>query len=532
MENTNPQHLLNTFLKWFDKEKRTLFLLCFIFGFIINILLITNDILFTDAIVFTDVHISDQWELSLGRWLLHYLDYFRFGLASSVIDTILSLIYIGLSSILLIDLFDIKTKISKILLCLTLSVSPFLCELLLSVFCSAEFILSFLLSTLSVYFLYKLKNKYLRIILSSIFLACSLGLYQAFLGVACGLCILVPLQKLLTKDHNCKQILKKVIESVIMGILAVIIYWILLQLNLKYWNVSMASYSGADKIGLNTILNIPSLISDTIKSFKNYFFTDDIINNLFYKRNIINIVMFAVLFILILSAYIKSKQKKKALYIFEIILCLILTPICLGVIELIASERDINQLMCAPYILIFPFLLALLEQNFHNKLFKNAMSWLVTIIMVYTIISYSVMANATYMAMRIKTNNQVHVTDRIIDLIDNTDNYNSDMKVIFFGNSTSSYYSETSNRVFLLSSGHAVKSPLIWSNAEICNRGWHNFILHHYGIDLQMGTYEEYTDILNTKEFEQMPAYPNKKSVQVINNIMVVKMQSDPSKER
>ena len=264
----------------------------FIIGFIANILVITGDILFPDSYLLTEFYISNIWDLSLGRWFLRFIDYTRFGLSSPLVSTTFALLALSFSSILISDLFKIKNKVNKYIISLLLVVSPFFTETLFSVFCSFEFTVSFLLSILSVYFLYKIDNKVFRIILSAICLTLSLGLYQAYLGVTCGLCLLVPIVLLLKKEINTKELIQKIIESLIMGIISILLYEGILHILLALSHVSMADYSGANEIGLKTILNIPTLLKDAYTSFANYYLNNEIINNLIYRRNYLNISLY------------------------------------------------------------------------------------------------------------------------------------------------------------------------------------------------------------------------------------------------
>ena len=88
--------LLKKFCQWFNEDKRKLAIFTILFGFIINILLITGDIIGTDAIVFTETYIATPWDLSLGRFALRYADILRFGICSSVVMTLLCLIFMSI----------------------------------------------------------------------------------------------------------------------------------------------------------------------------------------------------------------------------------------------------------------------------------------------------------------------------------------------------------------------------------------------------------------------------------------------------
>ena len=518
--------LLNTkylkkFTNWFDKEKRKIFLITFILGFIANILVIKNDLIYTDSLSLTEVYVGGVWDLSLGRWFLKYIGLTRFGLASSVVSSVLSLISLSLSTVLLIDLFKIKSKISQILISILLVVSPFFTETLLSVYCSFEFTMAFTLSVLSVYLLYKFdKGYYLGIIT----LALSLGLYQAYLGVTAGLCILVPIVLLLKEKENTKKIKDKIIKSILMGIFGIIIYEIILHLLLLISNTQMSSYSGANEIGLNTLLKIPLLILEPLKSFYNYFITNNIINNIFYKRNIINIILIIISILIIINLYKNNKERKNKTFTLTLLTLIILIPFSLGIIELIIEKRDINSLMCAPYILIYIFIFALIDDLNIKKLYEKTLCIITLLLMIYISESYFVMANASYMATRITKERTTFAATKIVSDIYESGIYEKENKVLFIGTATGEYF-ENTNKVYNLASGLTPNTPLMWEEPDLCNRGWHNFIEYYLGQKLERATLEDYNNIITTNEYKNMDTYPNKNYIKKINGIVVVKIK-------
>jgi hypothetical protein len=526
----SPEEILNKIKKWFDKDKLKYFLITFIFGFLCNILVITNNIVYADTIINNEIRIADSWELSIGRWMLPFLGYSRFGIVSSVVSSFMALLFLSIAVILLIDLFKIKSKLSKFFICIIFSVAPFFYEILFSSFCSSEFLLGFLFSILSVYFLYNVKNIYISTIFGSMCFAISLAIYQAFMGVTCGLCAVISLVKLLRDKEEPKIVLKKLIQSLIMGILGLFLYEGILNILLLITNTSLSSYSGANDIGLKTLLNIPALIKDSFISFYRYFFNNGIINNTAYLRNYVNIFLFLILFITMGSLYLKNKNKNKPLFIIEIIFLIILIPVTTSIVELLASKRDINQLMCAPYMIIFIFIYSLLESNFNNSL-KNILLWLYTLIMVFTFQSYFVMANASYIADRIITDQTLSATNRIVDKIESNKQYKDGMKIMFAGDASSDYFKHN-NKIFKLSSGLAAQTPLMWHDVWNCSRGWHDLIQYYIGIDFNMVSYDDYMQIIINKDFQDMEEYPSNSSIKVINGVMVVKILNDPLEEK
>ena len=528
------ENLFNKICKWFNEDRRKITIFTILFGFMINILLITADIIGTDAVVFTETYVATPWDLSLGRFALYYSDILRFGISSSVIMTLLSLIYMAFLVNIVIELFNIKNTFSKYLFCAIAVSCPFFYETLFSTFCSAEYILSCLLASMAVYIVYKWKNNFKNIILASLFLAFSLGLYQSHLAVATSLCILLPLNYILKNEYDFKYILKKLVLSLLMGILGVILYEVILNIILNVTNVSLASYSGANEIGIKNLLLLPTLIKNAYLSFIYYFFNDNIVNNRIYYRNYLHMFCFIILALAVVIHIYELLRSNKKINWYEIILiiiCILITPICFSIVELIAPDRDLSQLMASGFLMFYIFLLSMIEFKKENNL-KNILNFsgiLMTFAVFFTLI---VMANATYMAVRITKNKMVTQSERIMDIILSDENYNLDMPIMFAGNgeSDTGFIKQRTNGIYNYASGFTAISPLVWSDKfDNCNRGWRNFINYYLGISIKTVDHDKHLEILNNNEFKVMPVYPVKGSIKIIDNVMVVKLDAKSS---
>ena len=520
--------LLNKFSKWFS-DKKSIFVFTIVLGFITNILVITADIIFADSIVFTDYYISNVWDLSLGRWALYYADHLRFGLSSAVVSSLLALIYLSFAVILVIDLFKIKSKVSKYLVAGLFVTAPFLFETLFSTFCSSEFILACLLAVAAVYIIYNSKKYVVPTIIASLLLAISLGLYQAYIGVASALCIFIPVIYLLKNEYDKKYVFKKFLQSLIMGVLAIVFYEIILNIILALWNVSLESYSGANEIGLKNFLMLPELLVNAYRSFYQYFFTDVIMKNDIYNREWVHLILCLLTAISIILILFQNKKLDWQSRLF-IIFCLLISPIAVCLVELIAPERDIALLMAAPLMIVYIFTLSIAEfKDFNNV--KSILNWGIIICCAIVFISNFVMSNASYMAVRVNKEKTLTAITRVMNLIWDNDEYTQDMPIMFAGNGESGYLNQRTNGMFYLATGRTVESPLVWgSNVNNCNTGWQKLINYYLGYKINVVDYETHMEILDTDEFADMPVFPAKDSVQVINGIMIVKFDKNSSR--
>ena len=93
-----------------------------------------------------------------------------------------------------------------------------------------------------------------------------------------------------------------------------------MKLSLYVFHISISNYSNADKIGINTLINIPDKIIDSYKFFYNYYFTDSIMKNTYMHNNYLNLLVFILLVINLFIYFYKSSTDRKNIVIIILLL--------------------------------------------------------------------------------------------------------------------------------------------------------------------------------------------------------------------
>ena len=258
-------------------------------------LLIIHFILLTKNITTADVLINDfyyngySWEISLGRFGLYFIGLINNFIVIKEINIFISMILISLIIVFIIDIFKINKLYKKILISLLIVSSPIISSYLVFYYCSVGYLLSVLLSIIGSYLLINNKNKLLSILCFVI----SLSMYQASISIGISIIVLYSIKEVINKRIKIKDIIYKLFIIFI----SMIIYFIIMKLSLVIFNIDQASYSGANKIGFSSILDIFNNIKRTYISFYDYFFTNKILKNTYIYNNIINIFLFIILII-------------------------------------------------------------------------------------------------------------------------------------------------------------------------------------------------------------------------------------------
>jgi hypothetical protein len=454
----------------------------------------------------------------------------KFGLGTSTFSTVLAIIILSFCVVLLCDILNINNNILVVLTSIIFVSTPNITNTLTYFFCSNGYCLGFLMAILAVYFTYRANKKiYFRIIASSLCIAFSMALYQSYLGVVCGLYLIVPILDIVKgKENDFKKILKKILECIISGILGGAIYYGVWQILLYVNNLSATSYSGINEVGIQNILNFKENIVNCYMDFFRYFFTDKIVKNLGYNRKILNAIVLISTIVEIIILMEKNKVYEKTENLIQTIVFIWLLPFAICVIRFFATNREMNVLMSPAFILIFIMNISLLEEI--CKISKANILTLINIIVLVIITwTYIISANATYELTILNYNKAISTVERIVANVEQMEEYSSGMPIIFCGIIENDNLTEVENmRLNRLSTGGVSEYNVLWEDFGDEQNGYFNLLVDFLGKDLGYVSNEKYMEIIQSDEFKEMDVYPNGNSIKIIDNCVVVKMQETP----
>lgn len=501
------------FNKLNTKENISIIIITVILSIIINFPLLTKNILTADVLLNNYYYNAYNWEISLGRFGLFITGIIKNFLVIKHIDLFISFILLGIITVIIIDIFKIKNKVLKLLTILTVTASINISSTLLFTYCNLSYIIAFLTSLLSSYILIKENNK-TKYLISIILLIISESIYQSYISVSITLLIMYYIKKLIKNDFNLKEFIKN-ISTIIIGM---IIYFIIMKISLVVFNTNLSNYSSANSFGIKNILSIKDQIINTYITFYNYYFKDTIIKNTYLKNNILNIFLLSILIISIIYNILKEETSLKNIII--IIIFLTILPISLNFILLIISDTKMQPLMSTSYVLMIPFILSLTKNN------NNLIKYLVIILTIILTRNYIIQISATYQTLETTYNKTYKIAANIVD---NINELGYDKKVLIAGNlNNNKYYNYNMNysleNVKKLNYGFISNSSLFWNEYVNIKNGWTRFMYEYLGTNIDFVDEEKYNEILEKDEFKEMKEYPNKESIKLIDDVIVIKL--------
>lgn len=509
----------------YNKEKMCIFFTTVITSLLVHFQLYAQQITGADGLMNSMYHQADVWECMLMRFGLEFVQMLKGNIVSPVLATLLSSIFLGITVILIINILEIRNKYFKYLIALVFVVAPNISSTLAFFYCSDAYILGLLFATLAVFLIKKYNNKKWIIAISGLLVALSMGLYQTYLSVTMVLCIATLIIDALNKKDK-KEIFVDILKYVIMGAIGITLFYVLAHITLLIKHLPVAGYSGADTIGLQTILELPKLLPEAYGSFFNYYFTDDMIPNTIWNTNIFYMIIFGVMLISAIYIIVKNKVYEKRINTILALIFIIIAPVCFGIIEIMVPDVDIHILMACSMIYIFPIFFKILELLPKGSI-SNAFKYIVLFCSLIIIWNYTCQDNASYIALEAMQNQTEATVQRLVTQIEELDEYNPEMPVLFLGSLEGNSYLKRDNtdteakKIYDRSWGFIAKQSKIWWGNMDCRRK----ILYEYcGVNTKLVSVEESEEIFATEEYKTMKYYPEKDSIKIINNTVVVKI--------
>lgn len=464
-------------------------------------------------------YLAGTWERSIGRWLWPYLDKLRFGVVSVSLNSFLTLILEAVTAVFLVDLFQIRDKLAAFLVGAIFISGPITCDILSYAYMSPTFGMAFLLSVIACVFLKRIHHPVLGVILCAVSIACSMGCYQAYLGVTCVLMLFLLLEMILKKQdlQEIGLMIVKMASSVVAG---GALYKIIITLVNWIYHVDLADYRGMSSISVKSILlNLPRMIPQAYIDFYNYFASEGAIQkNVFWGNRWIYFGIFAAAGIFLIRMFVK-RLKSSPVHTVLLLAVLALIPVACNVSILIASGNPTILLMCGG-MAVLPGLILCLMYVFEKK---SLLYHVYTVILCLSVWVNICIVTNDQIAMRDGRTSVETITQNIVTELMHDGYLDEKPQVAFVG---SPYKNKFFNRTVPFDTANDyAQFGRWWVETENNRRSWHyGMLLHWCGIDLDWCGDTKYNEILASGQIEEMNCFPEDDSIRVIGDVVVVKV--------
>lgn len=491
---------------------RLVFLTTFFSGMFIHFYKISNNLLNHDSLY---NYYSSQNCIASGRWFLSVACSFSTWYDLPWITGIFTMFFIAFTAVIVVDILKIQNIKTACLSGMILISAPAITETLFFGFTSDGYALAMLLSAISVWFILRNEGKKcINYIISVICLTLSIATYQAYLSFALVLLIAYGIKNSSEKsEHYIDKKLYFAGISLLIVAISMILYFVIWKLLMLIQNVTPTDYQGINKVGfdINTILSAPF---DIITSTVLLILGGNIIKHGISFYAIFNI-LFVIAFILLLIAFfIKNKiYKNKNNFIF-FVFCILFIPIAIYCWRFTSSTVSYgNRMLSSASILIILFLL-MVEKLQIKKKFKN----IFTVLIALMIFNNSLIANVCYFYLQQENDTTLSRATEMLSVI-YEQGKNTDEKIFINGsrlNDVSIDDKYDAPRILGLS--YLIEKDLLFDEYHTVS-----YLNNSLNCSFSSATKEEKEEIINTNEYKNMPVWPIKGSIRVIDDIIVIK---------
>lgn len=443
--------------------------------------------------------------VKLGRYLQPIYLWFRGGVYQPTIVGTLSLIFVCLSSYLLFKIFDVKKKITKILIC-ALMITNYVFTLTAATYIHDldKYMLALLMSVLGVYLLRNHKNILFVVLCFWI----TLGIYQCYLSVALGLIFFLTIQDLLEKKDT-KQIQKFLMQGVLAIALSLLVYFLLGRVSLRIWNTSASS--GSNSIWKMFNQDSFNWLYQIFYRGYTYFGWQVIVPHTPHP-----ILMTASILILFLCTMYLVLRKLKRLATkskLTAIALLILLPLVLNV-TWVLDELSVHELMNYAFFMVFVVALIWIERWGHLN-----MKYLSIVLVVIICFNNFLFANRIYEKKDIELRRTEALMTRIMMRIEDTEGYvPGETKLLFIGELYDSplVVEEDANRRLGIGVEH--ETALTYTYESFIRNYWNSPYVAVGG--------QKKDELLALEQVKNMEPFPDASSVQMIDDCIVIKVSN------
>lgn len=497
------------------REWKIAFVAAVVMGLLIHMPMMLNDIPNHDGL---DSMHFDQNMVTSGRWFLTVACGISSYFTLPWLIGLLSVLYLALSSVLLVSFLEIKRTSTVILTSGLLVAFPALASTFAYVFTMDGYMMALFLAIASVWCVKQHKYGF---IVGAVCLACSMGTYQAYLPFAVLLCIYGVLM-LSMGEGGIKDKIFGSLRYLYMGIGGAAGYYVMLQILLKIQGKELASYQGISDMGVVEKTGILQIIVKMYKDFVAFTLKGNVLfNNVYSAVSVVLIGLIAG--IALLQLVIQKKWWKKIwLYVLLALLAVGL-PIATNIILVVSPDVTYHVLMRYQWVLYPILLIAFVDRYGITSKKDHWKEWGILLTAGILLWNFTLTDNIAYSNIQKKYEKTYSYCVRLLDRIEQTPGYYQGIPVAMIGVVGDESYPVTDIT-------GKVTSGLIGMNGDHLlyrSDNYELFMQHYLGATLNMLPAGEITAQMYESEiYREMESFPAADSIRIIDGIMYIKTEN------
>lgn len=456
---------------------------------------------------------SGRWALSMACGLSSYFDLpFVIGLFCAV--------YIGFTAAVIISLFQIKNPVVILLCGGLLAAAPATTETFFFLFTADGYMLAMLLSALAVWWSRIGEDRWIRHILSGLCVCVSCGIYQAYVSFALLLAVCYFLCELLKNSHPRREYFRWIWRQLVIYSLSLAAYYAIWKWMLFITETAANDYQGISSVGLNVNTIVTGFVR-SVKAVLLYFLQWNILEHGVTLYSVLSILTLVSLGLGLVMSFWKSGAFRRGWTVALAVICfLVIIPF--ACIWNFVSDRTGYRPMMLQALSVLFILNAVLYEQWAKPWAKDLVGLLLAIV----VLQNGIMANISYFYMNLcYERTYAQSVEMVIKIheIESTEHFE---KVAVIGTREEYFWLSYDDEVGkVLPPGEAqLLTNLLENTLLIDDEHTVLFLNGTMGLELLPVEREEQQKLAQTDIVASMPCWPTTGSIQVIDEVLVIKL--------
>lgn len=453
---------------------------------------------------------NDQNTTYLGRCFLEIVCTISSYYDLAWLNALLSIVYIGISSVIISEIFEMKKIFSLVMTGGLLVTFPTVASTLTYNYTADGYFVALLCACAGVWCVIRKKR---GLLYAAVLFAFSLGIYQSYITFAIVLILWYMLDQLLFHEVECKIFLKRTGSFLLSGVLGCALYWAALKIILWVSGTSLSSYQGIDSAFSGRNVSLIQAVKNCIKYYLYYFFDFSTGWTLFSFLNILVFLFFGGVGIWSIK---KRKLHQELWKLFISVLCILAMPFASYALCFI-SYLEYHSLMVMCHCMVYVYLIVLYERISETYGMGNLLKqWFIICLSSVILYNFIMIDNICYTKLQIAYEKSKSQITRIADRLEQCEGLENVEKIAVFGKWDGS--GEVSVVLPPIMTG-ITEGIIIWEQEQI------TAMLQDYcGLSYTDVSEAEKNQIMQSAEYQKMEAWPNETCVKRFDEILVLRL--------
>lgn len=204
-----------------------------------------------------------------------------------------------------------------------------------------------------------------------------------------------------------------------------------------------------------------------------------------------------------------------------------LLPLALNFVTILVQEGTVHALMIYSFVLLYVFSLKIVEMALQKMIQNQSSDWPILYLCSVALAELLVwnnfcVSNMAYLRLQVCYENSFALANRIVARIEALDGYSAELPVAVVGEASRTLYGGTVQDFAQINSLTGTNDRLLYSpEPHIRTR---TFVEHYIGVHMPRINGEQKEVLNNSEQIKELPSYPQKGSIVIYDDIIVVKL--------